>query len=195
MTCNDKGQMGTLVRVFTQQHSYLGYLKNRGLRIADAIADANSESLELLKTHVTTLTAPSACDEVEEVLLRKSQISLVVPEGKHEALEQRLRRLATVKRKMVVVCLPSYTLAGALSLPPRSQASMLLNAVSALPRFIAINDVAVRSSLSRVEPFSCPTVLVQRDHIESIAIPPVCPMENVPAQPDLARQCFDCGAG
>jgi hypothetical protein len=82
------------VEVFSSSCCYQGLVVNRGIRLADMLSDPTSDLLEIQDVVVHPHGYPSAGIRCPQVLIKKSEVLAVIPQGNFPPPEWGLPRIA-----------------------------------------------------------------------------------------------------
>lgn len=160
------------VEVFSSTCCYQGQVLNRGIRLADMLGDPTSDLLELQDVIVHPHGYPSAGVRCPQVLVKKSEVLVVVPQGNFPPPERRSEVRGTKNQFGVLLVLPGYLVMGVVQLPERSGPLTLLSAQSTLPSFVAVGSVILHASVPGCEPQDHEWAIIRRNSIEAIHLSP-----------------------
>ena len=156
------------VEVFSTSCRYQGLVVNRGIRLADLLSDPTSDLLEIQDVVVHPHGYPSAGVRCPQVLVKKSDVLVVIPQGNAQSPERRTTLHGTKNQYGVFLVLPGYLLMGVVQLPERSGPLTLLSEQSTLPGFVAVGSVLLHTSVPGCDPQNHELALIRRDSIEAI---------------------------
>jgi hypothetical protein len=156
------------VEVFSNSCRYLGQVVQRGIRLVDLLSDPTSDLLELHDVVVHPHGYPSAGVRCPEVLIKKSEVLIVVPQGNVSPSERRPDGCGAKNQRGTLLVLPGYLLMGVVQLPERSGRLTLLSPQSTLPSFVGVGSVILHTAVPGCEPQNYDWAIVHRDSIEAI---------------------------
>ena len=156
------------VEVFSNSCRYSGQVVNRGIRLADVLSDPTSDLLEIQDVIVHPHGYPSAGVRCPQVLVKKSEVLVVIPQGNFPPPERRNCFHGTKNLYGVFLVLPGYLLIGVVQLPERSGPLTLLSEQSTLPSFVTVGNVMLHTSVPGCEPQNHELAIIRRDSIEGI---------------------------
>ncbi len=160
------------VEVFSSSCCYQGLVVNRGIRLADMLSDPTSDLLEIQDVVVHPHGYPSAGIRCPQVLIKKSEVLAVIPQGNFPPPEWRTNLRGTKNQYGVCLVLPGYLLMGVVQLPERSGRLTLLSGQSTLPSFVAVGSVILHTSVPGCEPQNHECAIIRRESIEAIHLTP-----------------------
>jgi hypothetical protein len=163
------------VEVFSNSCHYQGQVVNRGIRLVDVLSDPTSDLLEIHDVVVHPHGYPSAGVRCPQVLVKKSELLVVIPHGNFPPPERRTNVCGTKTKYGVCLVLPGYLLMGVVQLQERSGPLTLLSEQSTLPSFVALGSVILHTSVPGCEPRNHELAIIRRDSIESIHLTPELP--------------------
>jgi hypothetical protein len=163
-------QMITPIEVITRHCRYSGLLETRGRRVSDVLSDAGTDLVELRDTVIGVAGVASADVHCEHIVLRKSEILMVIPKGKYEAPIRRHAMYVEKPRYGVMVVLPGHVLSGIMHLSARANPLVLLDEDNSLPRFVALTDATVHASSHDLGESHFDVLILRRASIESVQL-------------------------
>ena len=158
------------VEVITREHRYRGLAVNRGRRLADVLSSANSDFLEMREALVSTIGCQHAEIRCGQILLKKEDILLAIPKGKHEAPGHRRNKYVEKDCFGAIIFLRGYTLSGLLHLGSQAAADTILGENSSVPVFIGVTNVTVHGAAEELDLCGGNTVIVRRRSIEAVQL-------------------------
>jgi len=160
----------TPVVLITSHHRYEGNLPSRGLRVADVLNDGSTDVVTL--RDATAVGSGTRVQEVrfDEVVLKKSSVLIVFPQGEYEAPRQRRNKYIEQDRYGAMVTLPGYVFSGVVQLPTKPVPSFLLSENSTLPDFMGMTNVSIHSAMHDFAPSDSGVVIVRRGAVEGVQL-------------------------
>ena len=162
-------QKTTTVDAITLHHHYSGSMVTAGVRLSDVLSDGNLEVVEMRDVTIRSGGARSSELRCEELFLRKIDLLMVIPTGRHEAPTRRRNNYQKKDRFGAVIVMPGLIVSGIIHLPSRATVRMLFDD-SGLSRFVGLTEVTVHSSTFGLTPSQCPTAIIRRWNIESVQL-------------------------
>jgi hypothetical protein len=160
----------TAVDVITPTHWYTGQVAHRSRRIADLLADSNTEIFELRRVVASAIGDHSTEVPFDEIWLKKQDVLMLVLEGTHEAPVSRRNHYVSKARYGATLVLPGYIISGILHLGSDAVPARLLTENSTLASFLGMTRVTVNSSVDDRLTGNCEVVLVQRRFIQAVQL-------------------------
>lgn len=160
----------TAVDVITSTHWYAGQVAHRGRRIADLLADSNTEIFELRRAVASSVGDHSTKVPFDQLWLKKQDVLMLVLQGTHEAPESRRNHYVSKARYGATFVLPGYIISGILHLGSDAVPARLLTDNSTLASFLGMTRVTVNSSIDDRLTGNCEVVLVQRRFIQAVQL-------------------------
>jgi hypothetical protein len=160
------------VEVFSSSCRYQGQVVNRGVRLADALTDPTSNLLEIQDVVVHPYGYPSAGVRCPQVLIKRSEVLVVIPQANAASPERRGNLRGTKNQYGVFLVLPGYLLIGVVQLPERSGPLTLLSEQSTLPSFVGVGSVILHTSVPGCEPQNHEWAVIRRNAIEAVYLTP-----------------------
>ena len=163
------------VEVFSRCCRYQGLVVNRGIRLADVLSDPTSNLLKIQDVVIHPHGYPSAGVRCPQVLVKKSEVLLAIPQGNGQPPDWRTDLHGTKNQYGVCLVLPGYLLMGVVQLPERLGPLALLSEQSTLPSFVGVGSVILHISVPGCEPQHHELAIIRRDSIEAIHLTPELP--------------------
>jgi hypothetical protein len=158
--------------VFSSSCRYQGLVVNRGIRLTDVLSDPTSDLLEIQDVVVHPHGYPSAGVRCPQVVVKKSEVLVVIPQDDFPPPERRTDLRGMKNQYGVCLVLPGYLLMGIVQLPERSGPLTLLSEKSTLPSFVGVGSVILHTSVPGCEPREHELAIIRRDSIEAIHLTP-----------------------
>jgi hypothetical protein len=158
------------VDLITQHQRFRGLVPDSGRRIADTLADPNTDILEMLDATASSLAGGSEEMHFRRLFLRKSSILMIMLHGEHEAPVSRRNRYVEKYRYGAMIVLPGHILSGILHLGKDAVPARLLGDNTTLPSFLGMTDVTLHSSVCDRLPSRCNVAIFHRQFIEAVQL-------------------------
>jgi hypothetical protein len=159
-----------LAELVTQNHRYSGAIELQGRRLADILSDARLDVLEVQQVTVTGAGARPTEIRCGQLLVKKQDVLLAMPQGAYEAPVRRRNNYRKKQRFGAMIVLGGYTLSGIVYLPARTKPWALIDPNSDLPNFFGLTDVTLHGSPSGLVPSRCDTAIIRRHAIEAMQL-------------------------
>lgn len=153
--------------VVTRDHQYRGEIVIRGRRLADVLSDPHWDMVEMCNARLRVADAEQPEVSCGQLLVAKTEILMVVPQGPHEAPIRRHNNYQPRRFYPVTVVLPGYVLTAVAHLPERASPRTLVDDSAGLPTFLGLTEVTLHGTASLLVGPKCDTVIVNRRRIEA----------------------------